>query len=76
MSPQIRAIVGPVGRAALRLETGRAPLPFANRFWGSSFNDGTTQTALDPLGRGPVREPRLLGVSMINDDDPDASAET
>ena len=24
-------------------------------FWGSSFNDGTTQTALDPLGRGPVR---------------------
>ncbi len=22
---------------------------------GSSFNDGTTQTALDPLGRGPVR---------------------
>jgi hypothetical protein len=24
-------------------------------FWGSSFNDGTTQTALDPLGGGPVR---------------------
>ncbi len=24
-------------------------------FWGSSFNDGTTQTVLDPLGRGPVR---------------------
>ena len=24
-------------------------------FWGSSFNDGTTQTALDPPGRGPVR---------------------
>ncbi len=22
---------------------------------GSSFNDGTTQTVLDPLGRGPVR---------------------
>ena len=21
-------------------------------FWGSSFNDGTTQTVLDPLGRG------------------------
>jgi hypothetical protein len=24
-------------------------------FWGSSFNDGTTQTALDPPGVGPVR---------------------
>jgi hypothetical protein len=24
-------------------------------FWGSSFNDGTTRTVLDPLGRGPVR---------------------
>ncbi len=23
----------------------------AHFFWGSSFNDGTTQTALDPLGR-------------------------
>ena len=22
---------------------------------GSSFNDGTSQTVLDPLGRGPVR---------------------
>jgi hypothetical protein len=26
-----------------------------NFFGGSSFNDGTTQTALDPRGRGPVR---------------------
>jgi hypothetical protein len=24
-------------------------------FWESSFNDGTSQTVLDPLGRGPVR---------------------
>jgi hypothetical protein len=24
-------------------------------FWGSSFNDGTTQTALDPPEGGPVR---------------------
>ena len=24
-------------------------------FWGSSFNDGTTQTALDPPWGGPVR---------------------
>jgi hypothetical protein len=30
-------------------------LAFKSRLWGSSFNDGTTQTALDPLGRGPVR---------------------
>jgi hypothetical protein len=29
-------------------------------FWGSSFNDGTTQTALDPLWRGPVRTHELL----------------
>jgi hypothetical protein len=24
-------------------------------FWGSSFNDGTSQTVLDPIGRGAVR---------------------
>ena len=35
-------------------------------FWGSSFNDGTTQTALDPLGRGagshPLRVQTMVGV--------------
>jgi hypothetical protein len=30
-APQFRAIGGPVGRTALRLETGRGHLPFANR---------------------------------------------
>ncbi len=30
-APQLRAIGGPVGRAALRLATGRGHLPFANR---------------------------------------------
>ena len=30
-APQFRAIGSPVGRAALRLETGRGHLPFANR---------------------------------------------
>jgi hypothetical protein len=34
-------------------------------FWGSSFNDGTTQTALDPLGRGPVRTHCVLSSSCV-----------
>ena len=44
--------------APVRLELGF--------FWGSSFNDGTTQTALDPLGRGagshPLRVQTMVGV--------------
>ncbi len=37
---------------------GSIPEEPAHLFWGSSFNHGTTQTALDPLGRGAVRTHR------------------
>ena len=35
-------------------QPGRDSAPL---FWGGSFNDGTTQTALDPLGRGGLFAP-------------------
>ena len=38
---------------ALEAETSRVCMTGAREaFWGSSFNDGTTQTVLDPLGGG------------------------
>ena len=40
-----------------RLSGGRLRRLDTVDFWESSFNDGTTQTALDPLGRGAGSHP-------------------
>ena len=51
------------GRWAATSAVRRDPARVASAsglFWGSSFNDGTTQTVLDPLGRGAGSHPLIV----------------